>query len=195
MGKSKKASGKSRGNTAQKKKTKDPRKRQLIIFILTFLGILLIGAILYPYFSISMEEELRGFMAVTAHICGGILGVFSGDVSVDSRYMSFKGFSVEIIEECTGIFEMLIFLAALISYPASWRSKIIGFVLGLPALYLFNVIRIIFLTAVGVYQRSLFDFMHLYFWQGTLILMITTVWVLWILLVVNREKKSAAFLS
>jgi len=134
-------------------------------------------------------------MAFTAEICGGILGVFYDDVTVTSRFMTFRGFSVEIIEECTGIFEMLIFLAALISYPAAWRSKLLGFLLGIPALYLFNVIRIVFLTVVGVYYRDLFDFMHLYFWQATLILMITTVWVLWILLVVSREKKSSLLLS
>lgn len=195
MGKSKKtAAGKNRQESGKPSKT-DPRKRRLIVFVLTFLGILLIGAILYPYFSIYLAEELRGFMSVTAHICGAILGLAYDDVTVDDRYMTFRGFSVEIIEECTGIFEMLIFLAALLSYPASWRSKLAGFLFGLPALYLFNVIRIIVLTVVGVYKRELFDFMHLYFWQATLILMITTVWILWILLVVSREKKSAALLS
>jgi exosortase H (IPTLxxWG-CTERM-specific) len=195
MGHSKKRPNKRRQNKNSKGKAADPRKRRLIFFVATFLGILLIGAVLYPYFSIALEEELRGFMAVTAHICGTVLGAFSGDIVISDRYISYRGFSVEIIEECTGIFEMLIFLAALISYPASWRSKLVGFCLGLPALYLFNVIRIIFLTIVGVYHRELFEFMHLYFWQATLILMITTVWVLWILMVVSREKRPSPILS
>lgn len=195
MGKSKNPAGKkNRSDTGKAAKT-DPRKRRLIVFVLTFLGILLVGAIIYPHFSIYLAEELRGFMAITAHICGGILSLAYDDVTVSDRYISFRGFSVEIIEECTGIFEMLIFLAALISYPASWKSKLAGILCGLPALYLFNVIRIIVLTVVGVYNRRLFDFMHLYFWQATLILMITTVWVLWILLAVSREKKSAALFS
>lgn len=171
------------------------RKRRLIRFIVTFLVILSIGAILYPQFSISLAAELRGFMAVTAHICAGLLDVAYDDVAVADRFLTLRGFSVEIIEECTGIFEMLIFLAALLSYPAAWKSKLWGVLLGLPALYLFNVVRIVVLVVVGVYYRSLFDFMHLYFWQATLILMITTVWVLWILVVVGREKKSVAFLS
>jgi exosortase H (IPTLxxWG-CTERM-specific) len=195
MGKSKKKSKKSSKSASRSRRKSDPRQRRLILFVATFLGLLLVGAILYPYFSIAMAEELRGFMAVTASICGGTLDVFSDNVSVSSRFLSYQGFSVEIIEECTGVFEMLIFLAALLSYPASWRSKLIGFLLGIPALYLFNVVRIIFLTVVGAHYQNLFDFMHLYFWQATLILMITTVWVLWILLVVNREKKSSHILS
>lgn len=195
MGKSGKSPGKNRKNTSRKGTAADPRKRRLIIFVASFLGILLVGAVLYPYFSISMAEELNGFMAFTASVCGGILNLFYDDVNVSDRYLNLRGFSVEIIEECTGIFEMLIFLAALLSYPATWKSKGIGFLLGIPALYSFNVVRIVFLTVVGVYYRDLFDFMHLYFWQATLILMITSVWVLWILLVVSREKKATALLS
>jgi exosortase H (IPTLxxWG-CTERM-specific) len=195
MGKSGKASRLGPKDAPKKKIDSDPRRRRLVVFVATFLGLLLIGAILYPYFSIAAAEPLRDFMAVTAHICAGFLDTVSDNVTVDGRFLSYRGFSVEIIEECTGVFEMLIFLAALLSYPASWKAKGIGFVLGIPALYLFNIIRIVFLTVVGVYQRTLFDFMHLYFWQGTLILMITSVWVLWILLVVGREKKSPAFLS
>jgi exosortase H (IPTLxxWG-CTERM-specific) len=195
MSKSKKPAGSAKKRKGKSKKENDPRKRRLIMFVVSFLVILTVGAVLYPYFSISMAEELRGFMALTATICGGIMDLFSGNVNVVDRYMTFRGFSVEIIEECTGIFEMLIFLAALLSYPASWRSKLIGALSGLPLLYLFNIARIVFLSVVGVYYRNLFEFMHLYFWQATLILMITTVWVLWILLVVSREKKSAALLS
>ncbi len=176
-------------------KASSSRKRRLIIFVLTFLGLLIVGAIIYPHLSIVYAEELSGFMAITADICGGLLGIFSDTVTVSDRYMSCKGFTVEIIEECTGMFEMLIFLVALLSYPADWRSKLIGVILGLPVLYLFNVLRIAALTLVGVYSPGLFDFMHLYFWQGTLILMITTVWVLWILFVVNRYEKADALLS
>jgi len=195
MDKSGKASRSGPKDASKKRMLPDPRKRRLVVFVATFLGVLLIGAVLYPHFSIAAAEPLRDFMAVTAHICAGILDTVSDDVSVDGRFLSYRGFSVEIIEECTGLFEMLIFLAALLSYPASWKAKGIGLILGLPALYLFNIVRIVFLTVVGVYQRTLFDFMHLYFWQGTLILMITSVWVLWILLVVGREKKSSAILS
>jgi exosortase H (IPTLxxWG-CTERM-specific) len=195
MGEPKKTSKIAKKAKARSEKRADPKKRRLILFVVSFLGLLLIGAILYPYFSIALAEELRGFMAVTATVCGSILDLISDRVSVSSRFLSYQGFSVEIIEECTGVFEMLIFLAALLSYPASWRSKLIGFLLGIPALYLFNVLRIVFLTIIGAHYQNLFEFMHLYFWQATLILMITTVWVLWILLVVNREKEPAHFLS
>ncbi len=195
MGDSGKASGEAITGRSKQGRVSRAQKRRLAAFVLTFLALLAVGAVLYPYFSIAFDSELKGFMALTATVCGGLLDIFFDDVYATGRLMSFHGFSVEIIEECTGIFEMLIFLAALISYPASWRAKSIGILLGIPTLYLFNVVRIVFLAVVGAHYAGLFDFMHLYFWQSTLILMITTVWVIWILLVVSREKKSAAIFS
>ncbi len=173
----------------------DTGKKRLYQFIGVFLGALIIGSILYPFFSIWLDPELHDFMAVTATICGKALTLFSDDVYISDRFVTFAGFSIEVIEECTGILEMLIFLAALLAYPAGWKSKLIGIAGGIPALYLFNVLRIIFLTIVGAYYNSLFDFMHIYFWQATLILMITSVWVLWILLVVNHDKKSVGIFT
>ena len=105
--------------------------------------------------------------------------------------MQLGSFNVLIIEECTGIFEVLIFLAAVLAYPTGWVDKLIGIALGVPILYAFNIARILVLLWVGRFHNELFEFMHIYFWQATLILMITSVWLLWILKVVRRDEPSA----
>ena len=85
------------------------------------------------------------------------------------------------------IHEILIYVAAVMAFPTTLVKKGIGVALGAPILYAINVLRIGFLMAVGRYFPYQFDFMHLYFWQATLILMITSVWLLWIFQVVRRE--------
>ena len=59
--------------------------------------------------------------------------------------------------------------------------------LGIPAIYVFNLLRIMCLLVVGRYANPMFDFFHLYFWQATLIIMITSVWLLWIYAIVRDE--------
>jgi archaeosortase B (VPXXXP-CTERM-specific) len=113
--------------------------------------------------------------------------LFSDATSVSDKVVSYKGFAVHIIEECTGVYEVLIFAAAVLAFPTIWPKKWVGLGLGLPLLYFFNVLRIAVLILVGKYMPQYFDFMHLYFWQATLILMITSVWLLWITQVVNRD--------
>jgi hypothetical protein len=47
------------------------------------------------------------------------------------------------------------------------------------------------LMVVGRYYPAAFDFMHLYFWQATMIVMITSVWLLWIMKVVRSGEEPA----
>jgi archaeosortase B (VPXXXP-CTERM-specific) len=120
-----------------------------------------------------------------------LLSLVSDEATIDGNLVSLGEFGVRIIAECTGIFEALIFLAAVLAYPTSWAKRAIGIGLGVPILYAFNVVRILVLVAVGHHWVDLFDFMHLYFWQATLILMITSVWLLWIFKVVRHGEPEA----
>ena len=93
--------------------------------------------------------------------------------------------SLEWPKTATGIYEMLIYSAAVCAFPTNWKNKSIGLLLGNPLIYLFNVLRIGMLIWVGHVERSWFDFMHVYFMQATMIVMITSVWLLWITRVVR----------
>jgi len=149
----------------------------------------------YSHLTAKYHDNLLWLMDATATACGFVLSVFSNSVHYSGKYVSYNGFSVEIIDECTGLLEMVIYLAAVVAFSASIRKKLIGIVAGVPAIYLFNVLRIIVLLIAGSMSKPAFDFMHLYFWQATLILMIATVWVGWLYLVVYREKKPVAVSS
>ena len=149
-----------------------------------------IAAILYIILTGKFFFIVEALMRLTAAIDGLLVDVFSSDVLVADKLVIFGGFTVKIIEECTGIYEMLIFSAAVLAFPTTLKKKAIGIVLGLPLLYVFNLARILMLLVVGRYQYSLFEFMHLYFWQVTLILMIASAWLLWIMKVVKREEAS-----
>ena len=158
-----------------------------IRFIIAFLLSLGILALVYPWLSAKFHVQMEMFMAFTAWMVGQGLAALGGDVAIDGRFVHMAGLSVEVIEECTGAYEIIIFWAAVIAYPARWRAKVWGIIGGMFALLAINVFRMMFLVAVGSRWPDLFDFLHIYFWQATLILMIVTVWVTWIKLIANRE--------
>jgi exosortase/archaeosortase family protein len=56
-----------------------------------------------------------------------------------------------------------------------------------PTIYAFNLARIVMLLWVGRHANDYFEFIHVYFWQATLILVITSLWLVWIHLVVGDE--------
>lgn len=160
-------------------------------FVVLFLVYLAALAFFYPKFSVRYANVVEFLAEWTATLSGWTLELASQDVTYKGKMVLFGGFAVEIIEECTGLYEMLIYAAAVLAFPTSLVDKAIGIALGVPILYAVNVARIVFLVCVGRFYPETFDFMHLYFWQATLILMITSVWLLWIFKVVRRREGSA----
>jgi archaeosortase B (VPXXXP-CTERM-specific) len=133
----------------------------------------------------------RLLIKATAAIEYALLTLFTDQAVLKGTYIQFGSFGVEIISECTGLFEVAIYAACVLAFPTSWRNRGLGLLFGIPAIYAFNILRIICLLIVGRYAASSFEFFHLYFWQGTLILMITSVWMLWIYMVVRDETGSS----
>ena len=162
---------------------KNPAYRFVFLF-LVYLGTI---AYLYPKFRVRYVEVVDALAEATAYIEYLAFSIFTDQVTNVHKVVAYKGFAVHIIEECTGVYEVMIFAAAVLAFPTQWSKKWVGLGLGIPILYSFNVIRIGVLMVVGKHWPEYFDFMHLYFWQATLILMITSVWLLWITQVVNRD--------
>ena len=191
------ASKKNRKHAAQAKSGDTGRSRSLapaLKFVLSFVGSLAVLGTVYAWITARYHDSFGAFMEFTATISGGVASLFA-DITRSGRYLTCGGFSVEIIDECTGVLEMVIFLAAVVAFPTTWRKKLIGAALGVPLIYLFNVIRIIVLLFAGAYSNALFDFLHLYFWQGTLIIIIAAAWIGWLYFVVFRETKRTVAVS
>jgi archaeosortase B (VPXXXP-CTERM-specific) len=179
---------------AHTKKTNLPAKERMLSpvvrFVLTFVGGLLVGGFAYAWTTAEYHDALFPLMTFTAQLTSAVVSLFGSDVFCFKQMVTFNGFSVEIIDECTGLLEMLIYSVAVLSFSASIKQKLIGLAAGIPAIYLFNLLRIIVLLIVGSYSQEWFDFLHLYLWQVTLIVMIAAVWIGWLYLVVYREKRT-----
>jgi len=160
-------------------------------FVLLFLPYLAFVSILYPLVVEHYFGIVQAFIEATAAIEYGIFAIFSDDVELNDKLVHFNGFAVKIIDECTGIYEMLIFGAAVLAFPTTWAKRGVGIAMGCPLIYLFNIVRIAMLIVVGRYWPAAFDFMHLYFWQGTMIIWIVSIWLLWIVKVVQDDEVTA----
>ncbi len=156
-------------------------------FIFLFAVLLGVEVVCYPIFTKRFFFVVEVMTRVTAQLEYLVLNIFTDKATINGNLVYMDGFAVRIIEECTGIFEVIIFVAAVLAFPTTWAKRMIGLGMGIPLLYVFNVVRILVLILVGRYQPDVFEFMHLYFWQATLILMITSVWLLWIFKVVRDE--------
>ena len=180
---------------AKKKKTKKPSRgsilranKAIIRFCVIFFVLLIILAVTFPYLSDRFNPQLTVLMTTTASVIGFVLNIFGMGVAVSGRIISASRLSIDVIGECTGLYEMLIFLAAMIAYPANFKKKLLGAAMGIPLLYLINIVRMVFIVVIGNWSPKTFDFLHLYFWQVAMIIIIVSVWLLWIEKIVKYSK-------
>ena len=87
--------------------------------------------------------------------------------------------SVRIIFECTGAFPIGIFLAAILAFPATWKWKLLGVGLGVPAILAVNVGRLMSLMWVESRFPRAMDWVHVVLWPTLLVLFVVLLWLLW----------------
>jgi exosortase/archaeosortase family protein len=119
----------------------------------------------------------------TARTLGYVLNMLGIPVSVLGDGVWGKGLAVTIILECTAFLMVGLFLSFVIFYPAPARKKGAGLLVGIPALYLGNLIRLILVFVAGRYGRILFDILHAFLGQVftiTLVFISCVLWLRWL---------------
>lgn len=152
----------------------------LVILYLAILG----GA--YNASALALRPALEVLIQATATMMHYVLLVFTDATTLRGNIVTYDGFAVAIILECVGLFEMVIYSACVLAFPAPIRTRVLGVVLGCGFIFLFNLVRIGMLLIVGRHWHVAFEFFHLYFWQATLIAIIVSVLYGWIRIFVQR---------
>jgi len=156
-------------------------QRRFIPLFLGFLWLLTKAADSIP------QSALQSLLVATTWVDFHLIDLFTDKVAMHGTTLTFDGFAVRVITECTGLYEAVILSAAILAYQASWKQRIVGILGGTAILYAINIVRIAFLLLVGRFAPSSFDFAHVYFWQSLLIVFITAIWIGWIHYCVHND--------
>jgi exosortase H (IPTLxxWG-CTERM-specific) len=135
-----------------------------------------------------LHERLTRLIAV---LSASILALF-GDASASGQQLTFNGFLATVEGACDGIQPTYIYVAAVLAFPSRWRDKGWGVLVGIPAIFLINLIRVATMMLCGAYWPQLFDWAHLYGWQALVITLTMAVWVFWAELFVRPRDQAAA---
>ena len=109
-----------------------------------------------------------------------VLNVLGEHARVAGQVLSSNRFSVTIFNGCNGLEAILIFVSGVIAFPAPWRRKAIGVLLGFGAIQVFNVIRVVSLFYIGVFRPAWFAVSHVFVWQSLVIVFGVVLWLVWV---------------
>ena len=117
-----------------------------------------------------------------ARISAGLITLFDPQVVASGKILqsTANGFAVSIEAGCNGIEAAIILIAAMLAFPAPWKHRLVGILVGLFAVQVLNIVRVISLFYLGQWNMSAFEWAHLYLWQALIMLDVLIVWLIWI---------------
>lgn len=122
------------------------------------------------------------FTTAIAHTSGWLMQVFDTQVQTQGKIIwdSHTGFGISIEAGCNGVEAGIVLIAAMLAFPATWLQKLIGITIGLVTIQALNLIRIITLFYIGQWNKTVFEWAHLYIWQALIMLDVLFVMLLWL---------------
>jgi exosortase H (IPTLxxWG-CTERM-specific) len=154
---------------------------------------LLFGAVLVFFFFLLdsdffYKEAMEPFTAFLAVVSSKILNVFGAGTYVSGTNLSSPDFGINIVYGCNGAYATAILLSGIIAYPSRMREKLMGVIIGIPAIFIINQLRVISLFLLGRKYPSVFEEVHVYVWQPIIIIFAILVWDFWARNFIKKDK-------
>jgi exosortase family protein XrtF len=159
-----------------------------IYFLLKFLGIYLVGNLLYGWFVATYSPAPDPITHMVSAHAAGVLRAVGFDISLHDYTteptcgLLYQGKSIlGVYEGCNGLNTVIIFVAFIVAFgPLNARAA--WFIpLGLFIIHLTNLARITLLFLVAVYRPQSMYFVHKYLFTAILYAVIFILWMWWIM--------------
>lgn len=118
-----------------------------------------------------------------------ILELFGVASTYSGTLINLPSTTLDVEFGCNGLEAVMIYTVAVLTFPATWKNRLIGFVAGFLVIQVLNLIRIVALAYSAVYHRDLFDLIHIYVAQGVMIAVALGTFVLYLTYISHEQPK------
>lgn len=117
-----------------------------------------------------------------ARISGTLMRTFDATITTTGNVIASttSAFAVAIEAGCNGVEATLVLVAAMLAFPAPWRHRAAGILVGVSTVQVLNILRVVTLFYLGQWNAAVFEWAHLYVWQALIMLDVLIVWVVWV---------------
>lgn len=154
-----------------------PQARFALHFVL-LAGTMLL-AYCFPYRENGWSERwFEAYLSVYARVAGVFIALWDPQAQVLGRVIS-GGFAVEIAKNCDAMEAKILFVAAVLAFPAPWPKRALAAAVGVLLLAVANLLRILGLYFIGLHHPKAFELAHIELFPLLLILIAVVELVLW----------------
>ena len=134
----------------------------------------------------------ESFQSAVAAAAASLARVIDRDVSREGTVIGGGSRSLVVSLECTALYAKALFCAGVIAFPARWRQRAFGLIIGVAGVAVLNIFRIAGLVLIARHASSLFHFAHLVLMQWFLISCVAPLWLAWAVWAGKKDRVSNA---
>jgi exosortase/archaeosortase family protein len=153
-----------------------------VLAALAFLGNIELGR------RIMIEPMTRASVAAARLLINGL----GGTAQSDETLLLGPGVMLDVKDGCNGVIAMILFTGAVVAHEATPIAKLIGLAIGIPVIWVVNLLRIVSLYVVEMIVPSMLEFFHIYFFQTLIIICVAFLWYAWAMRFQPPARRAAA---
>jgi exosortase H (IPTLxxWG-CTERM-specific) len=155
------------------------KNRPAVLFVVSFGAWIGLFSLLFqiPWVDTYLVLPMTRGLAFISNAGLGMIGFET--TLVGTIIAGVDGFAVNILKGCNGAYVVAIYIAAVLAFPATWKEKAFGALLGIPSVQGINLVRIISLYYIGAEHPALFERFHYHVWQTVVIILSLALWLIW----------------
>lgn len=159
----------------------DILKSPIAHFILKALGIFVIWYIIYELWLLPKGELDEWLSLNIVAVSNGVIQLFGYETWTMHRIIGIgENAGIELVDGCTGISAIGLFLGFILAYPGDWNNRISFSLIGIGIIYLVNILRIVVLVVTQEEWIEFFDFTHDYSTTTIFYIVIFVLWMIWV---------------
>ena len=109
------------------------------------------------------------------------------DLHMGACTLQMDAVSYRITQECSGLYTCSLYISGIISYPIAIGKKLVGFLIGVPAFFVFGILRVVIMAIVAIVQPSSVEVFHGYVMAVANLGFAMFVWIYWFHRIAHRE--------
>lgn len=158
-------------------------------FIFLYVFYMVVAFLLVDY------QPIHDYLQLDAYYTGAVVSLsqylielIGIPVRAEGSYLHLGSAVMEVKFGCNGLEAILLLVAAILAYPASFKARLLGIILGSSFLQFFNLIRIAILAWVLENHPTVFPVMHEYITQSIMIAIAFVIFLVYLQNVTRHEK-------
>jgi exosortase H (IPTLxxWG-CTERM-specific) len=126
------------------------------------------------------DQVVEPFTRGIAWVAYKLMRMMGTHVWLSGVTLGVENFAVQIRNNCNAAYEMGLYTAASLAYPAAASERATGILLNVAVLYVVNLVRILSLVYLGHLLPGFFEAAHVYVWQVLFLVVVAALWLHWV---------------